>query len=238
MNLKRRLHVIQHVSFEDLAYLGRWASENNFSVTTTQTFSGGSFPESSEFDWLVILGGPMNIYEEKQYPWLRAEKRLIERAIREQKTVLGICLGAQLMADVLGGPVTKNADKEIGWFPVSLTREARALPCFSGWPDEFMAFHWHGDTFAIPKGAVRIAESKGCANQAFQFGDRAIGLQFHVESLPESIERLINHCGSEMVAGPYIQRPDDIQSRHGLVKETNRLMEQLLARLLERDRRH
>jgi GMP synthase-like glutamine amidotransferase len=121
-----RIHYLQHVPFEDSAKIGEWARDTGHTVTCTRLCDEEALPPLNSFDWLVIMGGPMNVYEHQAYPWLVPEKRLIERAIEHGKFVLGVCLGAQLAADVLGGPVTKNRYREIGWFPVSLT-EVRVL---------------------------------------------------------------------------------------------------------------
>ncbi len=118
-----RLHSLQHIPFEDLAHIEMWAQDKSHSVSRTLLFNNDPFPQVGEFDWLIILGGPMNIYEEKEYPWLKREKKFIAEAIAQQKVVLGICLGAQLVADCLGGKVITF--KEIGWYPVRLTPEAK-----------------------------------------------------------------------------------------------------------------
>jgi GMP synthase (glutamine-hydrolysing) len=157
------------------------------------------------------MGGPMNIYEEKEYPWLAAEKRFIEKAIEKDKIVLGICLGAQLIADVLGARVVRNRYKEIGWFPVSLRPEGLASVPFQGFPDEFQALHWHGDTFSLPAGAAMLAESEACPAQAFSANDsRVLALQFHLESSVESVRALIRNCSNELVDGEYVQGADAI----------------------------
>lgn len=169
----------------------------------------------------------MNIYEEEKYPWLREEKNFITEAIASKKIVLGVCLGSQLAADVLGGRVSKNEYKEIGWFPVTLTGEAKSSPVFRNLPGKFIAFHWHGDTFKIPSGAARIAQSEGCANQAFEYG-RVIGLQFHIEYSIESINSMFQNCGDELVEGKYIQKPDEIISQNSNVVETQRILDILL----------
>ena len=119
-----RIHYLQHVSFEDLGNIGVWAKEKGHSMTGTKLFANEVLPEMEEFDWLVIMGGPMNIYEEQEFPWLLKEKRFIAEAIRQNKTVIGVCLGAQLIADVIGGKVVKNPVREIGWFPIGFTSEA------------------------------------------------------------------------------------------------------------------
>ena len=153
----------------------------------------------------------MNIYEEKEYPWLAAEKRFIEKAIRKDKIVLGICLGAQLLADVLGGRVVRNRYKEIGWFPVSLRPEGLESAPFRNFPNVFPAFHWHGDTFSLPPGAAMLAESEACPAQAFSSnGGRILALQFHLESSIDSIRALIQNCSDELVDGEYIQSADAI----------------------------
>jgi GMP synthase-like glutamine amidotransferase len=148
----------------------------------------------------------MNIYEEDKHPWLAGEKLAIRAALGADKAVLGVCLGAQLLADVLGGPVTKNAQKEIGWFPVKLRPEAAGCPLLAGWPETLETFHWHGDTFAIPPGARHLASSAACVNQAFLHGDRALGLQFHMEYRADSIRAMLKECDDEIDAGgPFVQ---------------------------------
>ena len=206
-----RIHSLQHVQFEDLANIEPWAKAKGYSVSKTFLANNEKLPSANDFDWLIIMGGPMNVYEEELYPWLVQEKKLIGEAIAKNKLVLGICLGAQLIADVLGGRVYKNKYKEIGWFPVSLTEEAQKSSILNILPREFTAFHWHGDTFRLPTGCLRVAESEGCLNQAFEFDDgRVIGLQFHLESSAESIRGLIENCGAELSHGKYIQTANEI----------------------------
>lgn len=151
------------------------------------------------------MGGPMNIYEHDRYPWLDAEKRAIGRGIEAGKAVLGVCLGAQLIADVLGGPVSRNPHKEIGWFEVRTTPQARAVRAFEHFPTLFTAFHWHGDTFLRPPGSVLTAESAACSNQAFAYGEKVVGLQFHIETTFEAMEALIKNCADEIEPAPYVQ---------------------------------
>ena len=204
-----RLHYLQHVPFEDLAGIEDWAEDRGHQISRTLLFDGQKLPGMDEFDWLVIMGGPMNIYEEDKYPWLAGEKRFIRDAIISDKIVLGICLGGQLIADVLGGRVRRNLYKEIGWHHVKLTPEGQNSRIFNVLPNTFMAFHWHGDTFEIPPQAHRAAESEACANQAFMIG-KAVGLQFHLESSMDSIDHLIENCSDELVDGKYIQSPEEI----------------------------
>ncbi len=222
-----RIHYLQHVPFEDLANIDAWAKKRDHEIFGTMLFQDEPFPELSEFDWLMIMGGPMNIYEHDRYPWLGREKEFIGRAIAADKIVLGICLGAQLMADALGGGVRRNEQKEIGWLPVRLTPEAKSSKIFRVLPDNFVAFHWHGDTFDIPPAAVRMAESQACKNQAFEIG-RAVGLQFHLESSMDSIDHLILNCSDELSEGRYVQRPKELLSHLDRFSEIRMLMEVFL----------
>lgn len=222
-----RIHSLEHEPFEGLGNIEVWAKSKGHRITRTLLFKNEKLPETSDFDWLFIMGGSMNIYEEDKFPWLKEEKDFIAKAIAANKIILGICLGSQLLADVLGGKVSKNKLKEIGWFPVSLTREARDSSIFSILPGTFTAFHWHGDTFKIPNGARRIAQSEGCANQAFEYG-RAIGLQFHLEYSKKSIDLMFKNCSDELVDGKYIQTADEIISKMGYVTGMNKTLNLIL----------
>ena len=223
-----RLHSLQHAAFEDLANIGEWAKEGGRVVSKTLLFETGALPRTDDFDGLVILGGPMSTGDEAAYPWLAGEKKFIKEAITAGKQVLGICLGAQLLAEVLGGKVFKNRYKEIGWHPVFLTEEGKKFPVWGGSPFEFTAFHWHGDTFELPSGCVRLAGSAGCANQAFAFGRRVLGLQFHLESSPESIRALIENCGSDMKRGKFVQSAERILAETERIRQLRPVMDRLL----------
>ncbi len=225
-----RIHYLQHVPFEDLANIEAWAKKKGHEVSGTMLFQDEPLPALEEFDWLIVMGGPMNIYEHDKYPWLAREKEFIRRAIDADKIVLGICLGAQFMADVLGGKVRKNEQKEIGWFSVRLTADAMRSPVFRVLPEEFVAFHWHGDTFDIPPGAIRMAESQACKNQAFVMG-KAVGLQFHLESSMDSIDHLILNCSDELKDGKYVQRPKELLSHLDRFPEIRILMEVFLSNM-------
>jgi GMP synthase-like glutamine amidotransferase len=153
---------------------------------------------------LLVMGGPMNIHEESRFPWLKEEKQLIRCAIEHGKRLFGVCLGAQLMADQLGASVTRAKETEIGWFPVERSGETPSeLPI----PEQLIAYHWHGDRFAIPPGATHILKSVACHEQGFLFRDRVLGLQCHLETTPAAMEALIDACGNEITDAPYIQSP-------------------------------
>lgn len=226
-----RLHSLQHVPFEDLASIEGWAEGKGHAITKTLLYNDDEFPQMSDFDALLIMGGPMGVYDDEQYPWLSEEKRFIGKAVSHNKIVLGICLGAQLIADVLGARVYRNTFKEIGWFPVRVTNAAPESLVFRSLPQEFMAFHWHGDTFDIPSGAVKMAESEGCANQAFEYNRRVIALQFHLESTRDSIDKLVTNCGGEIVGGKYVQSAKKMLSVFNEVTLINQMMRTFLDNL-------
>lgn len=183
------------------------------------------------FDWLIIMGGPMNIYEHKQYPWLVREKQFIKKAVKSGKIILGVCLGAQLLADVLGGKVTKNKYKEIGFFPVELTKQGKASPVFAGMPAEFIAMHWHGDTFSIPTGALCLAKSKGCKNQAFSFKDRVFGMQFHFEYSPGHIKEFFKDPQNALTPDRFVQESGEITGNKAGYSGVKNVMDIILTNL-------
>jgi len=166
-------------------------------------------PSVYELDALIIMGGPMAVHDDKEYPWLTPEKEFIASAIRREIPVFGVCLGAQLIADVLGAKITKNVYEEIGWFPVEQT-EKLLDGRLESLPASFYALHWHSDTFAVPSGATNFIASKGCAHQAFVYGENVLGLQFHLEMLPSHVQSIYQACGKPEQSGPYIQSLDEM----------------------------
>ncbi len=225
------IHFLQHVPFEGLANLERWVKEQKHSISGTFLYEQANFPSVTDIDMLIVLGGPMGVYDEEKYSWLAAEKQFIQEAIERNKFVLGICLGAQLIAEVLGAKVYQNKQKEIGWFPVELTKEGMESPLFQNIPNRFTAFHWHGDTFDLPTGASHIARSEGCLNQAFTYGNHVVGLQFHLESTGASIENLIQHCPEDLQKGKYVQSEAEMRNQEGHINANTQLMYTLLSNM-------
>ncbi len=172
----------------------------------------------------------MGARDEARYPWLRTEKQALEAAVAGQRPVLGICLGAQILADVLGAAVTKSAHKEIGWFDLEITPDGRKSGLF-GDHVRVPALHWHGDTFAIPAGATHLARTKACENQAFLFGASALGLQFHLEATPESVSALVRECPEDLAPGPYVQSASTlgVSALHVSYEVLHTLLDQWLA---------
>jgi GMP synthase-like glutamine amidotransferase len=224
-----RVHWLQHAEHEGLGCIEPWLRARGHRVRGTRLQRGEDLPAADEFDWLIVIGGPMNIYEHDRHPWLIREKFLIRDACVKKKQVLGICLGSQLLADVLGGKVSQNDEPEIGWFDVSLNDEARQSRLFSDFPDQFAAFHWHGDTFQIPPGATSLMSSAACARQAFSWGEgRVLGLQFHLEVELEDARRWLETDAPE--PRRYVQAAGEILRDPARFAENTRLMHRLLER--------
>jgi GMP synthase-like glutamine amidotransferase len=212
-----KIHCLQHLKNETFGNIGTWASLKGHRLTKTLLYEEPVFPEPEEFDMLLIMGGTMSVYQENEFPRLKPEKTFLKEVIDIGKPVLGSCFGAQMIAEVLGGKVTRNRFKEIGWHRVKALAEENLsnrrkivteLP--EGLFPEFTAFVWHGDTFEIPAGAVRLFESEACPNQGFIYGENVLGLQFHPEADRQWIGNLVEDSGHELIEGKYIQSREEI----------------------------
>lgn len=222
-----RAHVLQHVPFEGLGSIGTWLASSGYGLTWTRLFETADFPDPGDIDLTVILGGPMSVNDEDAFPWLVQEKQFIRDTIAAGKPVLGICLGAQLIASAMGAKIYPNPEKEIGWFPIhgAASGDRQVFE----FPSSATVFHWHGETFDLPEGAIRLASSEGCLNQGFQLGRTVIGLQFHLETTPESALEILTHCRDELVPARYIQAEAEIlAARPARYTEINKLMGHIL----------
>lgn len=195
--------VIKHIDIEGPGTLGNFMEENNVPYQVVDAFIEDSYyvEEPGDFSAVITLGGPMGVYDDEEvYPFLSWEDAFLKRAIREEVPVLGICLGAQLIARAAGAKITRAPAKEIGWFDVSLTEDGRADPLFEGLPEKLLVFQWHGDTFEIPKGGKQLAKSEVCSNQALRVGTNAYGLQFHLEVTPPMINQWMDAYKEELAS--------------------------------------
>jgi len=226
-----RLHYLQHVSFEGPGYIEAWARQNKHTLTATKFYKQEELPDPDTFDWLIIMGGPMSVGDEADFAWLKPEKQFIQSAIRSGKKVLGICLGAQLIADGLRAKVYPNKKKEIGWFPVAVCDAAIETDILKNIPTTMTVLHWHGDTFDIPKGAVHLIKTDICQNQAFIYHDRVLGLQFHLESTPETLEQMMENCRQELVVDDFVQTESEILSNSSYCASTNKHLTAILDNL-------
>jgi GMP synthase-like glutamine amidotransferase len=223
-----RIHHLQHVPFEGLGYMESVLKDKGHKLTSTHFYDNQPLPSIDDIDWLIIMGGPMGIYDDQNYPWLQKEKEFIKEAIKSGKIVLGLCLGAQLIADVLGAKVYKNEYKEIGWFDIQSSSEIKDTILDDIFPKNIEVFHWHGDTFDIPKGAKLIASSEACKNQGFILDNRVVALQFHLETTVDSANALIKHCANDLDSSKYVQSKDQILADEEKFKNINSLMLELL----------
>lgn len=222
-----KVEVLQHVPFEGLGSIEAWLSERGAAVHTTRFYQSAALPDPRSIDLVIAMGGPMSVNDEREHPWLKQEKAFVKEAVDRGTAVLGVCLGAQMIASALGARVFANAHKEIGWFPVQAVSTDADVFRF---PPQATVFHWHGETFGLPPGAVHLASSAGCRHQAFQIGKRVIGLQFHLETTPETADQLIRHCRDELVAGEYIQTEQALRAVPGdAYSGINRLMNAVLS---------
>jgi len=222
------VHTFMHVPFEGPGCMEQWIKRNNHVTGYTRFYEDYRLPDVEDIDWLIVMGGPMSVYDEAGYPWLAEEKTFIRKAIDAGKTVIGICLGSQLIAEVLGAKVYPNHLKEIGWFDVELSETASMLPLFTGFEKHFSVFHWHGDTYDIPAGSRQLVSSAITPNQAFLYGDNVLGLQFHLEVTTGSLQRMVDHGKEELVASNTIQSAETILEEKKYLADNNRKMFQLL----------
>lgn len=225
------IHYFQHVPFEGLGSIENWARKPDHKVTATRFYEDHKLPFIDICDMLIVMGGPMGVYDEDKYDWMAEEKRFIEKAIIRGKKVIGICLGAQLIAEVLGSKVYKNKEREIGWMPLQLTPEGKKANVFSDFADGQNVFHWHGDTFDLPNGALQLARTEACEQQAFLYDNHVLGLQFHLETTEESVTAMIENCKDDLgQGGKYVQTIEQL-SNEDYIYRCNKLIEKIITKL-------
>jgi GMP synthase-like glutamine amidotransferase len=210
-----RIHILIHAPFETAGAIYTWMTQRGHAYTQTHLYAPEArLPSPQDVDMLIVMGGPMSIYDEDEYPWLTQEKAFLRACIAQKKTILGICLGGQLLADSLGATITKNPHREIGWFPITLTPQSQQHPLLQGIPSTFEAQHWHGETFAIPHGAIALGSSQGCHNQGFIYHERILALQCHLEIRTEDMRGFVKEAADELLDdSPFIQSIPEIQGQ-------------------------
>jgi GMP synthase (glutamine-hydrolysing) len=181
-----RVLVLQHIACEHPGVFSEVMIGHEVEAVPVELDKGEAVPDWREFDALLAMGGPMGVYDDAEHPWLGAEKELVREVVAAGRPFLGVCLGAQLLAAALDAQVYPLDRADVGLMPVELTAEGREHPLFAGLSEPLVSLQWHGDTFELPEGAVRLASSPVAANQAFQAGQGpAFGVQFHLEVTPE-----------------------------------------------------
>ncbi len=226
MKSDKTIHYLMHVPFEGPGCIIDWAKKEGYDLIPLKMFSKTALPSPGEVNNLVIMGGPMGVRDEEEYPWFKAEKEFIRQVISQNSKVLGICLGAQVIAGILGAEVYKNEKPEIGWFPVNFTSDG--IKIFNS-GKQMNVFHWHGDTFDLPKGARHLAFSKVTPNQAFSWNDHVLGIQFHLEITSDSMKKMLIACADQVEPSEFIQEIDQIK-KHGasFIEAANKVMFSLL----------
>lgn len=202
--------IVCHIEHEPIVGAGTaldWARERGHDSHGIRVYEGAPFPNPSALDMLVVPGGTMSVYDENPFPWLVEEKRFVAKILEAGKPVIGLCLGAQMLAEILGGRVFRAPHREFGWFEVHMSPEAALSPVFSVLPERFKGFHWHGDAFDLPPGVVSLAHSDATPNQAFEHGGLAYALQFHLEACEAGVRSLLDKAGHQLQPGPYVQAP-------------------------------
>jgi GMP synthase-like glutamine amidotransferase len=219
-----RIHCFMHVPFEGPGIIENWAHDKGHQMDYTRFYEKESLPEISEVELLVIMGGPMNAFDYQIHPWMEEEIAWVKRYMDAGKPLIGICLGAQIIAAALGVDVYPGKHKEIGWHNLQFLPSLGEFRIFGNLPDTRKVFHWHGDTFPIPAGALRIASSEAFPNQAFIHNKRTIALQFHLEVTLESVTGMVDNCRNELESGPYIQSEEEILKGAGFYDSNQPLM--------------
>lgn len=205
-----RIHYIQHASFEEVGVIKDWSKARDFSLSGTHTYKGEILPDVESFDMLVIMGGPQGPDEVEEFPYLADEMTLIKQAIAADKHVIGFCLGAQLIGATLGAPVDRSPEKEIGVYPITLTKEGLRDPLFDDFGPAFPVIHWHNDMPGLADGATLLAHSAGCPRQAIRYRPKVYGLQFHMEITKDLMAGMIHQCPSDLAPSTYTQTAEQL----------------------------
>lgn len=225
-----RLHTFEHDAWNfSRTNITRWAAKKGHSMSSTDVFTSDPLPELTDFDWLMVMGGSQHAWQEDINPWLLPEKRFISEALTAGKTVIGICFGAQLLAEALGGNLFANEQPEIGWYDVKLTADGRQSFLFKDLPETFSTFHWHSDHFSLPPGCARLAASPPTANQVFtKPGEPVVGIQFHPEYTRRMVLEFAVENGHEWIPNTFVAGRDAVMAQTDDIPDTYWLMEGLL----------
>lgn len=242
-----RIHALFHTDYADLSFIRQWADSHQYPIAISRSYDNDELPTPDSFDWLIVMGGPMSVHDEEKHLWLIKEKRLITQTIDAGKTVIGVCLGAQIIAHCLGAEVKTSGVKEIGWLPMQLTEAGQAHPLLQHLPKQtFTVFHWHGEGFDCPRGASIIAKTEAWSNQGFiyqtpkhkQRGTWVLAWQCHFEVTKESLAKMIVNGNNAIQNGlkkhpNTVQAPDEILSLGDkYIEENNQRLAAMLNRIV------
>ncbi len=230
-----RLHLFEHDPYDfSLTNITIWAERKGHELSQTYVCRKEELPSTDDLDWLLVMGGSQHVWEEEANPWMLEEKAAIRRAMDQGKPILGICFGAQLIAEALGAGVFPNTHTEIGWHDIVLTPEGRESLLFRGIPDRFTTFHWHSDHFSLPRGCITLAHSEATPHQAFiRKDDPVVGLQFHPEYTREMVRYFSNEEGDGWVPDLFVSGKKRVLRETREIPDTYWLMETLLDNMEE-----
>jgi GMP synthase (glutamine-hydrolysing) len=212
-----KLHIIMHESFEAPAAIETWALKKGHDITYTRLYEGDTIPEESDFDFLVVMGGPQSpatTVEECPYYDAKKEIAFIKTAADQDKILIGVCLGAQLIGEALSASFEHSPNREIGVFPVTLTEDGGQDPIIGTFPEKFLVGHWHGDMPGLTADTKILATSKGCPRQIVRYTPKVYGFQCHFEFTPEAVEDLIEHSTDELEQYKgelYVETPEQLR---------------------------
>lgn len=214
---------IKHIDIEGPGTLSDFLDSKAVPYEIIDVSNGDALPSTpEEYKAIVILGGPMNVYEEDKYPFLKSEDELIKAALSKGVPMLGLCLGAQLIAKAAGARIGRSLEKEIGWFKVDLTEKGLKDPLFNGFGSDLDVFQWHGDTFEIPDNGVHLASSEICLNQAFRYNSNVYGLQFHLEVTRDMIQEWLDAYSDEVSSmGDKVNKEEIVKRSEAFSEEYN-----------------
>ena len=230
-----KVHVIMHESFEAPAAIETWAKNRECEISHTRIYLGDLFPEKCNFDFLVVMGGPQSpVTTKEECPHFDSQKEIafVKKAIEEDKILLGVCLGAQIIGEAFGAHFDHSPNREIGVFPVMLTQEGRKDPICGKFPETFDVAHWHGDMPGLTPTSKILATSKGCPRQIVRYSSKIYGFQCHFEFTPEAVEGMIENSTAELDEHkglPYIQSAKKLRANE--YSGMNSLLFQFLDRL-------
>jgi GMP synthase (glutamine-hydrolysing) len=229
-----RIHYLQHEDSVSLGSIKDWLCKSGRQISGTCFQRNDPLPSLDEIDGLIVLGGSMSAYDDAELPWLKSEKDFIRRAVQANKQVLGVCLGAQLIAAALGKKVFPNSDLEVGWFDIHRLPEASDHRWSDLIPPTVEVFHWHGDTFDLPDGATRLASSACCLNQAYAIGDNVLALQFHLETTVSEAQGWVEKDVAKLTEGPFTQSPNQLLKSPERFDNSHQLLDSILDRFFGR----
>ena len=225
-----RIQLLEH-DVEDFSRtnISFWAAKKGYPVKQTFVCNSEDLPAIDSFDWLMVMGGSPHAWDDQRNPWLQEEKAFLGDALAKDKIILGICFGAQLLAEALGGQIFSHRHKEIGWHEVALNRKGRECFLFQNVPQSFVSFHWHSDHFSLPANCSTLASSKATENQAFVCnGQPVVGLQFHPEYTREMVSYYAQEQSQDWLSDDFVNDKDEVLARTDELPDTYWLMETLL----------